>query len=512
MRRPVSWAAPPSWRHSKRRSPQPAEGRPAVVLVGGEAGVGKTRLVAELAARAEAAGVLVATGGCVELTAGTAPYLAFTEALRDLARAVGPRAWERMRAGAPPELASAAARRRAARPACDPTRRPRRGCSGRRTTCWPRRPRPRRCCSCSRTCTGPTARRSTSPPILARALRDERIALVATYRSDEAPRRPALRAGWPSSRAPTACGGSSSSRSARRRSPICWPRSSASRPTRHRRVDRAPLRRQRVPGRGAARRRRATTATLPASIRDLLGVRIAALPPPAQAVAARRRRGRRARRRRAARRRSSSCRLRARRRAARGRRAPPARRRSARRPARPSATSSCARRPTRSCCPASGGGCTPRARACSASGRSSAESPASAAAAVAHHWDAAGDAAQRAGRVPASRRRRRRRARAGGGARAVPSARSSCGTRSRTPSASPGWRGSTSLERAAETAVHAGDAGGRARRCSTRRSRSPIPPPSRCAPACCTRSAPGTRGPPAPRDRPCTSITPARSP
>ena len=39
------------------------------------------------------------------LTAGTAPYLAFTDALRDLGRAVGPRAWERMRAGAAPELA-----------------------------------------------------------------------------------------------------------------------------------------------------------------------------------------------------------------------------------------------------------------------------------------------------------------------------------------------------------------------------------------------------------------------
>src|SRR5918996_5329231 len=82
-----------------------AEGRPEVVLVGGEAGVGKTRLVAELADRAAAWGTLVATAGCVELTAGTAPYLAFTEALRDLGRAVGPRAWERMRAGAPAELA-----------------------------------------------------------------------------------------------------------------------------------------------------------------------------------------------------------------------------------------------------------------------------------------------------------------------------------------------------------------------------------------------------------------------
>jgi predicted ATPase len=83
-----------------------AEGRPEVVLVGGEAGVGKTRLIAEAAARAAERGTLVAIGGCVELTAGTAPYLAFTDALRDLGRAVGPRAWERLSAGAPPELAA----------------------------------------------------------------------------------------------------------------------------------------------------------------------------------------------------------------------------------------------------------------------------------------------------------------------------------------------------------------------------------------------------------------------
>ena len=34
-----------------------------------------------------------------------APYLALTEALRDLARSTSPRAWERLRASAPPELA-----------------------------------------------------------------------------------------------------------------------------------------------------------------------------------------------------------------------------------------------------------------------------------------------------------------------------------------------------------------------------------------------------------------------
>jgi DNA-binding CsgD family transcriptional regulator len=79
-------------------------GAAAAVLIGGEAGVGKTRLVAELAARAREQGAAVATGACVELTAGTAPDLAITEVLRDLGRALPERAWERLRAGAGPEL------------------------------------------------------------------------------------------------------------------------------------------------------------------------------------------------------------------------------------------------------------------------------------------------------------------------------------------------------------------------------------------------------------------------
>ena len=42
-------------------------GEPAVVLVGGEAGVGKTRLVEEAAERARERGVRVLTGSCIEL-------------------------------------------------------------------------------------------------------------------------------------------------------------------------------------------------------------------------------------------------------------------------------------------------------------------------------------------------------------------------------------------------------------------------------------------------------------
>ena len=62
---------------------------PSVVLVGGEAGVGKTRLVKEFAARARAAGTRVLTGGCVELGTDGLPFAPFTAVLRELVRDLG---------------------------------------------------------------------------------------------------------------------------------------------------------------------------------------------------------------------------------------------------------------------------------------------------------------------------------------------------------------------------------------------------------------------------------------
>src|SRR5919108_4046166 len=47
-----------------------ADGEPAVVLVGGEAGVGKTRLVAELNTRGAADGTRVLAGGCLPVGEG----------------------------------------------------------------------------------------------------------------------------------------------------------------------------------------------------------------------------------------------------------------------------------------------------------------------------------------------------------------------------------------------------------------------------------------------------------
>src|SRR5512132_292951 len=59
-----------------------ADAEPAVVLVGGEAGVGKTRLVAELTARRVADGTRVLAGGCVPVAEGGRPYAPVVEVLR----------------------------------------------------------------------------------------------------------------------------------------------------------------------------------------------------------------------------------------------------------------------------------------------------------------------------------------------------------------------------------------------------------------------------------------------
>ena len=53
-------------------------GRGRLALVAGEAGVGKSRLVAEIADEAQARGMRVLTGHCVEMS-GTPPYLPYVE-------------------------------------------------------------------------------------------------------------------------------------------------------------------------------------------------------------------------------------------------------------------------------------------------------------------------------------------------------------------------------------------------------------------------------------------------
>lgn len=61
-------------------------GEPQALLVGGEAGVGKTRLVEEFLTVAARRGAVVAVGGCVEIGADGLPYAPFSTALRALRR------------------------------------------------------------------------------------------------------------------------------------------------------------------------------------------------------------------------------------------------------------------------------------------------------------------------------------------------------------------------------------------------------------------------------------------
>lgn len=61
-------------------------GEPVVVLVGGEAGVGKTRLVEEAAVRARAEGARVLTGSCIELGGEGLPLSPVVDVLRSLMR------------------------------------------------------------------------------------------------------------------------------------------------------------------------------------------------------------------------------------------------------------------------------------------------------------------------------------------------------------------------------------------------------------------------------------------
>jgi DNA-binding NarL/FixJ family response regulator len=71
-----------------------ALGQPSLVLITGEAGVGKSRLIAEFTGRVEATGATTIAGGCLDLGEGGVPYAPFVEALRALARRLDPAARE----------------------------------------------------------------------------------------------------------------------------------------------------------------------------------------------------------------------------------------------------------------------------------------------------------------------------------------------------------------------------------------------------------------------------------
>jgi len=75
----------------RRLLDQPVSGQGALVMIGGEPGVGKTRLAEELAAEARQRGVLALTGHCYEME-GSPPYIPFVEILEAATRVVPPEA------------------------------------------------------------------------------------------------------------------------------------------------------------------------------------------------------------------------------------------------------------------------------------------------------------------------------------------------------------------------------------------------------------------------------------
>src|SRR5512132_4137029 len=82
-----------------------AAGRPAIVVVAGEAGVGQTRLVAELVGQAGELGAVALTGGCLDVGEGVLAYAPLAEALRPLVVVLDPGELDRVLGGARAELA-----------------------------------------------------------------------------------------------------------------------------------------------------------------------------------------------------------------------------------------------------------------------------------------------------------------------------------------------------------------------------------------------------------------------
>jgi DNA-binding CsgD family transcriptional regulator/tetratricopeptide (TPR) repeat protein len=71
-------------------------GEPVTLCVGGEAGVGKTRLVTRFAGQVRESGGRVLLGGCIELGEGSLPYAPVVEALRGLGRGLEPAALDEL--------------------------------------------------------------------------------------------------------------------------------------------------------------------------------------------------------------------------------------------------------------------------------------------------------------------------------------------------------------------------------------------------------------------------------
>jgi len=79
-------------------------GQPAVALIAGEAGVGKTRLVEELIREATESQARVLVGGCVELGGEGFPFAPVVDALRTLAADLPPQQLDEVLGSAREEL------------------------------------------------------------------------------------------------------------------------------------------------------------------------------------------------------------------------------------------------------------------------------------------------------------------------------------------------------------------------------------------------------------------------
>ena len=99
-----------------RISAERSQGGPVAVVIAGDAGIGKSRLAAEVSGRAAAAGWLLLSAGCVDLAEGSVPYLPLVDALRAFTAAELPPVLEHWRRGEPepagPELSPDMARGR----------------------------------------------------------------------------------------------------------------------------------------------------------------------------------------------------------------------------------------------------------------------------------------------------------------------------------------------------------------------------------------------------------------
>ena len=85
---------------------KPSGDESVLTLIVGEAGIGKSRLVAEVGRRVEAAGGLFIVGGGVPLGVGTVPFTPIREAMRDLAAQLAPSELDAVLGDARDELAT----------------------------------------------------------------------------------------------------------------------------------------------------------------------------------------------------------------------------------------------------------------------------------------------------------------------------------------------------------------------------------------------------------------------